>query len=52
MGYQGVKTMVAHLKGQQVARRLDTGVTLVTPENLDAPDSRALLNPPIEEYLK
>jgi ribose transport system substrate-binding protein len=52
MGYQGVKTMVAHLKGQQVARRLDTGVTLVTPENLDAPDSRALLNPPIGEYLR
>ena len=51
MGYQGVKTMVAHLKGQPIQPRVDTGVTIVTPENLDSEASRALLNPPLAEYL-
>jgi ribose transport system substrate-binding protein len=52
MGYQGVKTMVAHLKGQPVEARVDTGVTIVTPDNLDTAASKALLNPPLSEYLK
>lgn len=52
MGYQGVKTLVAHLKGQTVQPRIDTGVTIITPENLDAPESQALLNPPLAEYLQ
>lgn len=52
MGYQGVKTMVAHLKGQAVQARVDTGVTIVTPENLDSAESKALLNPPLGEYLQ
>ena len=30
MGYLGVKTMVAHLKGEPVEKRIDTGVHLVT----------------------
>ncbi len=51
MGYQGVKTMVAHLQGQPVQPRVDTGVTIVTPENLDAEASRSLLTPPLSEYL-
>ena len=52
MGYQGVKTMVAHLKGQPIQARVDTGVTIVTPDNLDTEASKALLNPPLGEYLK
>jgi ribose transport system substrate-binding protein len=52
MGYQGVKTMVAHLKGQPIEARVDTGVTIVTPDNLDTESSKALLNPPLSEYLK
>lgn len=52
MGYQGVKTMVAHLQGQAVQPRVDTGVTIVTPENLETPESQALLNPPLGEYLQ
>ena len=51
MGYQGVKTMVAHLKGQAIQARVDTGVTIVTPDNLDTEASKALLNPPLGEYL-
>ena len=52
MGYQGVRTMVAHLKGEAIQPRVDTGVTIVTPDNLDTDASKALLNPPLSEYLK
>jgi ribose transport system substrate-binding protein len=51
MGYLGVKTMVAHLKGQPVEKRIDTGVALVTPETMDTPASKELTNPPIDKYL-
>ena len=52
MGYLGVKTIVDSLKGKAVEKRIDTGVTVITPENLDAKDSQALLHPPLDEYLK
>jgi ribose transport system substrate-binding protein len=48
MGYEGVKTMVAHLRGQKVEKRIDTGVTLVTPENLSEPAIDKLVHPPLE----
>jgi ribose transport system substrate-binding protein len=51
MGYLGVKTMVDHLHNQKVERRIDTGVTLVTPEMLDQPETKALINPPTARYL-
>jgi ribose transport system substrate-binding protein len=43
MGYLGVKTMVEHLRGRPVEARIDTGVTLVTPANMNEPDIRELL---------
>ena len=51
MAYLGVKTIVSHLRGQPVEKTIDTGVTLVTPETLDAPASKELLFPPIQRYL-
>src|SRR5262249_18619867 len=52
MGELGVKTMIDHLQGRQVTPRIDTGVMLVTPENLDTPDAQQLLHPPLAKYLK
>jgi ribose transport system substrate-binding protein len=52
MGYLGVRTMVEHLLGKGVEKRIDTGVTMVTPENLNAPEMQTLLHPPLNEYLK
>jgi ribose transport system substrate-binding protein len=52
MGYLGVRTMVESLQGKAVAKRIDTGVTLVTPDNLDAPEVQTLLHPPLDQYLK
>ena len=51
MGYLGVTTMVAHLRGEPVERRIDTGAVMVTPENMDDPDQRELLNPDLERWL-
>lgn len=48
MGYLGVKTMVEHLSGKTVEKRIDTGVTLVTPDNLDDPKIKELLRPPVQ----
>ena len=52
MGYLGVMTLVEHLRGKQVAKRVDTGVYVVTPENMDTPEMKDLLNPPLDKYLK
>jgi ribose transport system substrate-binding protein len=52
MGYQGVMTMVEHLQGKKVEKRIDTGVVLVTPENAEQPEIKELLYPPLEKYLK
>ncbi|MFL5620346.1 MAG: substrate-binding domain-containing protein [Gemmatimonadaceae bacterium] len=51
MGYLGVKTMVAHLRNQRVEKRIDTGVTLVTPENMEEPAMKELTSPPVAKYL-
>src|SRR6266516_4027249 len=52
MGYLGVITMVKHLRGEKVEKRIDTGVVLVTPENMNQPEIRELLYPPLDKYLK
>lgn len=51
MGYLGVVTMVQHLQGKKVDKVIDTGVHLVTPENMNDPDIRELLYPPLDKYL-
>ena len=52
MGYLGVRTMVSHLKGETVEKRIDTGVTVITPENVDLPESQEIIDPPVERYLQ
>src|SRR5947208_3666692 len=52
MGYLGVITMLKHLQGEKVDKRIDTGVVLVTPENMAEPDISELLHPPFDKYLK
>ncbi len=43
MGYEGVKTLVAYLKGQKVAQRIDTGVAIVTKANLNDPEIKEMI---------
>lgn len=43
MGYLGVKTAVAALRGQKVETRIDTGCVLVTKENLNSAEIKAVI---------
>ena len=52
MGELGVKTIVASLRKQSFEAKVDTGETLITPENMDTPESQRLLRPPLGQYLK
>ncbi len=51
MGYLGVKTAAAYLRGAQIEQRVDTGVTLATPENMNDPEIKQLLSPDLSRYL-
>ena len=52
MGYLGVKTMLAHLRNQPFEKKVDTGVTMVTPETMEKPEVQEIIHPPIDKYLK
>ena len=45
MGYEGVKAAVDHLEGRPVEKRIDTGVTVVTNDNIDAHEIQKVLYP-------
>jgi ribose transport system substrate-binding protein len=46
MGYLGVKTLVAVLKGGAVEREIDTGCVMITQANMSNPAVAELLEPP------
>jgi ribose transport system substrate-binding protein len=52
MGYLGVLTAMAALRHEKFAASVDTGVGIVTRENMDEPAISALLHPPLAQYLK
>jgi ribose transport system substrate-binding protein len=52
MGYLAVKTLVAHIRGEKVERRIDTGVRLVTPDQTEEPEVKELLEPDLSRWLK
>jgi ribose transport system substrate-binding protein len=51
MGYRAVLTMVDYLQKKPVDKRVDTGVWMITPQNIDDERSQVLLKPPYEKYL-
>ena len=48
MGYEGVKTAFAAAKGEKVPATVDTGVNVITKENMNSPRSQELLSPKIK----
>jgi ribose transport system substrate-binding protein len=52
MGYMSVKTLVEHLRGEAPEKQIDTGIVLVTAENLMRPEIQKLVVPPIENYVR
>jgi ribose transport system substrate-binding protein len=51
MAATAVETIVDHIHGKDVPRRVDTGVMIVNAENIDEPEVQTLLNPPLDTYL-
>ena len=51
MGFLGVKTIMAHLRGDKVDKRIDTGSAVATPENMDDPKMKNLLEPDFKKWL-
>ncbi len=52
MGYLGVKTMVDHLRGRPVEKRIDTGAQLITRDRMSDPAVKELLHPDLSRWLK
>lgn len=52
MGEVGVTTLVSVIQGKTVPKNVDTGVALVTADNMNQPAMQEYLNPPIAQYLK
>ena len=46
MGYEGVKSIVTKLNKQEPPRRVDTGVNLLTKENVETPEIQQLIREP------
>jgi len=51
MGYLGVVTAVNVINGKAVEKRVDTGVRMLTPDNMDTPEMKDLVNPPLAKWL-
>jgi len=51
MGYLATKALVDHLAGREPERTIDSGAYLVTPENVDSAEMRAVLFPDIAKWL-
>ncbi len=51
MGYLSVKAAYQSLMGEKVEPRIDTGVTIITPGNMDTPESQQILSPDIDKWI-
>jgi ribose transport system substrate-binding protein len=47
MGYEAVKTIIEHMQQKKPPKRIDSGATLVTRDNMNTPEVQKLLNPPV-----
>lgn len=52
MGELALQTMVKHLRGEKVERRIDTGARVVDKANMGQPEMKELLKPDLDKWLK
>jgi ribose transport system substrate-binding protein len=52
MGEEGVTSILKAIKGQPVDKRIDTGATMVTRDNMAQPDVHQLIAPDLGKYLR
>ncbi len=45
MGYLGVENIIKNINGEKIEKNVDTGTTIVTPENMNDADSKKALYP-------
>jgi ribose transport system substrate-binding protein len=50
MGYEGIKTELAASIGEKVPEIVDTGVKLITKENMNSERSKELLTHDVKKY--
>ncbi len=51
IGYLATKTMAAVIRGDKVEKRVDTGAKLVTKDNMESAEMKALLSPDLKTWL-
>lgn len=51
MGYTSVMTIVDYIEKKPIEKKVDTGVVMVTKDNMETAEIKDLLAPPIEKYL-
>lgn len=52
IGHEAVRTLVEKLNGKTPPKRIDCDAVVVTAADLDRPEIKTLLRPPIEKYLR
>ena len=52
MGYESVKALISHLRGEEVKLELDTGAVVVTKENMSQPEMKDLHSPDLAKWLE
>ena len=52
IGYKGVYTLLDVMQGKKVPKRIDTGVGVATPANMDDPSLQETLHPDLAKWLK
>ena len=51
MGYTAVKTLVDHIQGKTIEKRIDTGAKLLKKDNMEQPAMKELLHPDLKKWL-
>lgn len=52
MGYEGVFAVISAINGEKIKKKIDTGVTLVTLDNIDTPEVKKLIYPDFTGWIK
>ncbi|MAB71931.1 MAG: sugar ABC transporter substrate-binding protein [Planctomycetaceae bacterium] len=52
MGERGVGLLIDSIEGRDVPARVDTGCVVVNLANMESPEAKTVLAPPIDEYLR
>jgi ribose transport system substrate-binding protein len=52
MGYESTRAIALKLRGEQTVRKIDSGAALIRREDLEREETKQLLLPDIQKYLR